>query len=398
MRWGSGFSALTDSGAAAEQAAAAVRAALGEGPADLAIALFSAHHVERARDLREALVRALAPACLIGASARGVISNEHEVESGAALTVMAARLPGVELAPFIVTNDAWQAAAGDADEFARSAPGATNAELVLLLGDPFSLDAERVLGAFNRFAPGVRLVGGMCSAAARPGANAIVLNDWVANEGGVAVALRGALRVDVVVSQGCRPVGPALDVTRADGNVLIALDGEPALERAEQVLRSLPAADVARARAGLFVGRPARSGASGRGDYLVRNVLGADREQGAIAIADRVREREKIRFHVRDAETATEDLELLLSPQSYDSPAQGALLFACNGRGRGLYARPDGDLTVLRAALGEGVPTAGMFCAGEIGPVGEKNFLHGHTASIALVRPREVERPPAQRG
>ncbi len=63
------------------------------------------------------------------------------------------------------------------------------------------------------------------------------------------------------------------------------------------------------------------------------------------------------------------------------------LLFACNGRGTGLYGAPDGDIAPLQSALGGAVPAAGMFCAGEIGPVGERSLLHGHTASIAIIRP-----------
>jgi small ligand-binding sensory domain FIST len=101
-----------------------------------------------------------------------------------------------------------------------------------------------------------------------------------------------------------------------------------------------------------------------------------------------VPEREKIRLHVRDANTAREDLELLLAPQEFDGRAAGALLFSCNGRGKGLFGVPDRDITTLQRALGPDVPIAGMFCAGEIGPVGDRNFLHGHTASIAIVRPR----------
>jgi small ligand-binding sensory domain FIST len=169
--------------------------------------------------------------------------------------------------------------------------------------------------------------------------------------------------------------------------VVIEIDGQPALERVEQVLRSLSPVERERLARGLYVGRPARRGAEGRGDYLIRNLLGADRDRGVIAIGDRVAEREKLRIHVRDAGTAQEDLELLLSPQAFDVPASAALVFACNGRGRGLYGRPDGDISILRAALGEALPAAGMFCAGEIGPVGERNFVHGHTACIALLRP-----------
>ncbi len=107
-----------------------------------------------------------------------------------------------------------------------------------------------------------------------------------------------------------------------------------------------------------------------------------------LAVGDLLGEREKIRFHVRDAETAREDLEMLLSPQVVDVRPAAALLFACNSRGRGLYGQPDGDVSILRSVLGDPVPAAGMFCAGEIGPVGDRNFVHGHTASIALIRPR----------
>ena len=261
---------------------------------------------------------------------------------------------------------------------------------MLLLADPFSFDIERCLAAFNRHAPGTRVVGGMASAGQRPGSNALLLNDWVAHEGGVGLALRGALRVDVVVSQGCRPVGPELEVTKADGNLVLELDGESAVERAEKVLRRLPQAEQALLKNGLYVGRPARSGASGQGDYLIRNLLGADRSRGALAIADVMAEQEKIRLHVRDAGTAIEDLELMLSPQEFDSRAAGALLFACNGRGKGLFGTADRDISTLQSALGGSTPIGGMFCAGEIGPVGDRNLLHGHTASIAVVRPKEA--------
>ena len=387
MRWASAFSALPGARAAAEEAAGAIETALGPGPVDLAIAFFGAHHVREASAIAGALKQRLAPGTLIGGSAHGVISSEHEVEEGAALTVIAGRLPSVGLHPFILTNEAWSEAAGDALAFGRIAPGAIGAELVVLLGDPFSLDVEGVLSVFQRHAPGVRVVGGMASAGPRPGSNALLLNDWLAAEGGVALAFHGALRADVIVSQGCRALGPPLEVTRVDGNMVIELDGQPALERAEQVLRSLSPADRERLQRGLLVGRPVRRGAEGRGDYVIRSVLGADRDKGAIAIGDRVSEREMLRLHVRDAGTAQEDLELLLSPQAFDSPASAALLFACNGRGRGLYGRPDGDIAILRGALGDAVPAAGMFCAGEIGPVGRKNHVHGHTACVAVVRP-----------
>jgi len=388
MCWASAASTLSDSAAAAAEAAVALEQVLGPDPVDLVLVFFSAHHVAAAEPIARALRERLRPGCLAGASAHGVVTAEHEIESEPALSAIAARLPGVKVDPFVLPGQGWDEAAEDPLVFARQAPGTAGAELVIVLGDPFSLDLGGLLAAFERHAPGVRLVGGLASAAPRPGSNALVLNDWVAAEGGVAVALSGALRVDVVVSQGCRAIGPPLVVTGGEGNVIAELDGQPALERAEEVLRSLPGGEQERLRLGLYVGLPARRDAEGRGDYLIRALLGGDRERGLLAVGDRVVAGQRVRLHVRDAGTAREDLELLLSPQVVDTRAAAVLLFACNGRGRGLYGAPDGDIGPLQEALGGGVPAAGMFCAGEIGPVGERNFLHGHTASIAIVRPR----------
>lgn len=388
MRWASATSVLPSATDAAAEVARAIGRELGDSAVDLAIAFFTAEHVPGADMLAATLTRELKPHCLAGVSARGVVSTAHEIEGGAALTVIAACLPGARLAPFVVTGEGWDEALDDPLAFARMTPGAAGAELVMVLADPFSVDIDRMLAAFNVHAPGVRVVGGMTSVAARPRANALILNDWVSREGGIAIGFGGDLRIDVIVSQGCRPIGPVLEVTRADGNLMIELDGQPALERTEQVLQELDEPERARLQHGLYLGRPARAEVSGRGDYLIRNLLGADRDRGVIAVGDRVTEKEKVRFHVRDAATAKEDLEMLLTPQAFDTRAGAALLFACNGRGRGLYGRPDGDIAILQGALGGGIPTAGMFCAGELGPVGARNFVHGHTASIAVMRPK----------
>jgi len=354
---------------------------------DLAIAFFTRPLAAPPDALSETLKRTLSPGCRMGVSAGAVVSTEREIDQGPALALIAARLPGVEVKPFLLEPSSWGEGMDDPREFARHTPGVERATIVILLGDPFSLDVERVLRGFNRHAPGLPVVGGMASAGARPHSNLLMLNDWAAHEGGVAVALGGALRADVVVSQGCRPIGPPLEVTRVEQNVIFELDGQPALERAEQVLRELPASEQEHLKHGLYLGRPARGGSgTGRGDYLIRNLLGADRDRGALAVADRVAARERLRFHVRDARIAREDLEMLLAPQAFDVRAEAALMFSCNGRGRAFFGEPDRDLLTLREGLGGAVPTAGFFAAGEIGPVGGRNHLHGHTASIAIFR------------
>ena len=388
MRWASAASRLDEPAAAAAQVAAELRAQLGESQLDLVLAFVSGPGATRTSAATEALRRELPAVTFAAVSARGVVTREHEVEQGIALSVVAARLPGVDVKPFLLLQDAWAEPVENEAAFELRAPGVRGAEIVFLIGDPFSLDLDRVLGLFNRWAPGVRVVGGLASAAARPGGNTLVLNDWMAREGGFAIALHGAIRADVVVSQGCEPIGPPLDVTHVEDNLILTLDGQPAVERVEQVLRGVPESERGRLQQGLYVGRPARGEASGRGDYLIRNLLGADRDRGALAVADVIGQREKIRLHVRDARAAQDDLLMLLSPQAFDSAASGALLFACNGRGRALFGEPDRDIRTLQESLAASAPCAGMFCAGELGPVGERNFLHGHTASIAIIRPR----------
>jgi small ligand-binding sensory domain FIST len=388
MRWAAAESRHEEPAAAATEVGESLAGSLGEGPVDLVLAFLTAELTGGAEEIAAALRQRLAPGCLAAVSGASVIGAARELESGPALTAVAARLPGVEVRPFLLVAASWGDAADDPLEFARHTPGAEGAELVLLFADPFSLDTDRVLRAFHRHARGVRVVGGVASAGPRPGGNVLVLNDWLSHEGGIGIALQGALRADVVVSQGCRPIGPPLRVTKVDANLVLELDGQPALERAEQVLRDLPEREREVLKNGLYVGRPAKGGASGRGDWLIRNLMGANRDRGALAVADLMAENETVRLHVRDAASATEDLELLLAPQEFDSKAMGALLFSCTGRGRRFFGKPDRDIATLQAALGGSVPAAGFFCAGEIGPVGERNFVHGHTASIAIVRAR----------
>ena len=190
-----------------------------------------------------------------------------------------------------------------------------------------------------------------------------------------------------VVSQGCRPYGSPLTVTRAEGNVIYELAGRPTMERLiDQIKHGLSVADVANLESGgLHLGRVIDEHRSefGPGDFLVRNVVGVDRATGAVAVNDEVPVGTTVQFHVRDADTADEDLRALLAARHGD----GALVFTCNGRGERLFDQPDHDAAVVSELVGP-VPTAGFFAAGEFGPIGGSNFVHGFTAAIALFRDR----------
>jgi small ligand-binding sensory domain FIST len=231
--------------------------------------------------------------------------------------------------------------------------------------------------------PGFPLVGGLGGAPGGPGANRLFLDGEVHERGGVGVLLGGDVGVRTVVSQGCRPIGPAMVVTRAERNVLLELAGSPAYRRLAEIVTALPPAEQELAGRGLHVGIAINEYADdhGRGDFLIRGVTGVDEATGAVAIGDLVEVGQTIRFQVRDATGAGEDLTELLGSE----PAAGALLFSCNGRGTTMFPSADHDPSTLRTVLGD-AGVAGFFAAGEIGPVGGRNHLHGFTASVLTFR------------
>lgn len=359
---------------------------------DLVLVFISAHFTHNVRQIATRLREILQPAAIIGCTAESVISREQEIENQAAISLIAGRLPQVTATPFwLQTVDAdWPRLLLDQDEFERRVDPPPDTRLFILLGDPFSSPMDDILQAFNQYYPEIPLVGGMASGALRPSGNALIVNDQVLNEGVVGIALSGALEPDIIVSQGCRPIWRPFKITSARANIIYELEGRPPMAWLEELIPELPEDERALLENGLFVGRAVSSREIlGRGDFLIRGVMGIDQDNGAIVINDSIIDGEMVQFHVRDALTAQEDLEMLLIPQSFRAPALGGLLFNCNGRGLRLYDHPNGDISLIQNNLNQ-VHMAGFFCAGEIGPLGSASYLHGHTASLVLFRPQST--------
>ncbi len=350
-------------------------------PADLAFVFASLHHApEFARIASEIRARGLGRHVL-GCTGESIIGAGSEIEEKPALSLWSIRLPGVTAEPLRLLYDGDDFAGWPApsDDLANAS--------VLLLGDPFTFPVDRLLKKANESSRGLRLVGGMASASQTAGRNRFILDDQVFDDGAVAVKLSGPLTVRTVVSQGCRPIGRHFVVTKIDRNLIRELGRRPALEVLREVFDSLEPDERALFQQGVHIGRVINEyqDTFQRGDFLVRNVLGAD-EAGGIAITDLVRVGQTIQFHVRDADTADEDLRDLLEREIAarpDAKIHGALLFSCNGRGTRLFETPHHDVEAVRDVLGP-IPVAGFFAMGEIGPIGGQNFIHGYTASIVL--------------
>ena len=384
-RCGAGGSELPDLERAIEEATARARARLGgSGEADLAVVFVSGAHGAAIRPALDGLADSLGTRALLAATAEGVLAGAREHESGPIVAVWLARLPGA-----VVETVALEYAPGaDGGSFLgwpqRLVDDWPEGAGMVLVADPFSFPVDRFIARMEEEHPGMPIVGGMASAGGIPGCNTLVAGRHLSDCGAVGVVVGGAARIRPVVSQGCRPVGRPMVITRAEENVIVELGGRPAVERLREVYASIDEADRHLFRNSPHLGRVASEYQERfeRGDFLVRSVLGADPDSGILAVGDLMRTGQTVQFHVRDAATAHEDLLCLLTRDGGAEPA-GALVFTCNGRGTRLFAEPDHDARCLRDALGD-VPAAGFFAQGEIGPIGKRNFLHGFTASIAL--------------
>lgn len=348
---------------------------VGEAP-DLAVLFVTAPHLGLMAEIAETVRTALRPGTLLGAAASSVLGGDREIEEGPAVSLWAGRVGPVEP----VRLETQRLDGGWAVTGLPRQEGLTP-RVLLLLTDPFTFPADGALHRWRAKAPALTVVGGMASAARGPGGNRLVLDEAVHDRGAVGVLLDPSVVSGTVVSQGCRPVGQAYVVTRATDNVIHDLAGVPALDRLREIVAGLDADDRALIGHGLHVGRviDERQDDYGRGDFLVRNVTGADPEAGDIVIGDVADVGSTVQFQVRDAASADEDLRRLLAGEH----GRAALVFTCNGRGSRLFGEPDHDAHLVHEQVDRGA-VAGMFCAGELGPVGGRNFVHGFTASVVL--------------
>ncbi len=353
-------------------------------PIDLAFVFFSSQYSEFAPSIAAGLPERLGTDHILGCNAESIIANEQEIHMQPALALWAASLPGVQIE---TCHLQYERLVDDAALTGWTEPllGAwPEGSTILVLADPFSFPVEELLSRLNQDREGVPVIGGMSSGGASPGECLLCRGGETFHTGAVLARISGNCHVRPLVSQGCRPIGTPCVVTKAQRNEIHELGGMPALERLKSIFETLPTRERQLVNAGPHIGRVVNEYQDRfqHGDFLIRNVIGVDEASGSLTVADWVKPGQTIQFHVRDHETAHVDLKAVLD-QASGSPAQGALMFSCNGRGTRLFPQEHHDATLFRQRLGP-LPLAGFFAAGEIGPVGQQNFVHGFTASMAI--------------
>lgn len=414
MKWTSTLSTRSSLEAAVTEVVEQASQNLGEA-ADLGLVFISSAFASEYARLMPLLQERLPDMTLIGCGGGGVIGatgwgETREVEDGPALSLSLAVLPGVEIRAFHIPADALPDLDSSPDTWVEltGVPVTDNPQFILL-ADGFSARVTDLLQGLDYAYPGSMKVGGLTGPGMTGAGIGLFCNYRFYREGTVGLALSGNIVLETIVAQGCRPIGPLYQVTEAERNIVLGLVEQPMgmvmtevggtqrtqqrtpLEVLQELIQDLSEEDRQLAQHSLFVGVAQSEFKQNleQGDFLIRNLLGVDPRVGAIAIGDRIRPGQRIRFHLRDAKTSADDLEFLLQRyQQQSSPttsATGALLFSCLGRGEGLYGEANFDSRLFGRYLNR-VPLSGFFCNGEIGPVGNSTFLHGYTSVFGICR------------
>ena len=384
MKAGEALVLAADPRAAAQQAAVQAKAALGGASPSLAVLFASAHFFGSASAVVAAVSEEIGPVPLIGCVTDGVAGGGREIESEPAVSLwLAADLGPVQTfaMEFIQTQSA-----GAFGGF-RFGPGPSGMHLMLC--DPFTFPIGDLLTHLNQNVPGAMIMGGMASGGSARRQSRLFLDGRVLTEGAVGVHLPQA-EIHPLVAQGCRPVDSPYTVTRAEGQWILELGGRPPLARLQELAATLASPEQELLAKGPYLGMviDEYQAEPGQGDFLIRGIVGAEPSSGAVAVEGEVEVGQTVQFQIRDARSADEDLRHVLEREADalgGRPPAGALLFTCNGRGSRMFGEPDHDAGLVQAVLGE-IPVAGLFCAGELGPVGGRNFMHTFTASVALFR------------
>ena len=330
---------------------------------------------------------------LAGCSSNSLIVGGSEIEENAGLVLALYALPGAEVQGFHFAQEQVEEANGPGYWPLETgvAPEQTNGWLTF--ADPFHLDAEAWMRSWNEAYAPLPVLGGLASGDSGEQRTQVYLNGDVFEEGGVAISVGGDVKLLGVISQGCTPIGETWTLTRVEQNLIHEIGNRPAYEVLAETVNRLSAEDQRKTRGNLFIGLVVNEYLDEfhRGDFLVRNLLGGDPSSGVLAVGAMPRAGQTVQFQRRDAAAATEDMNELLAhakTQVAGAAVYGGCLCCCNGRGQNLFGSPNHDAQTIQRQLGP-LGLAGFFCNGEIGPVGEKNFLHGYTASLALFVKKE---------
>ncbi len=392
MKWSSGVSESPSLETAFEECYAKIKSEL-DGDPNLVMAFAGVDYANSYSTIPRLVSKKFPTATFIGCSGNGIIGDGREIENRPGFSLTAASLPAVKITPFHVTDEdlpdgddpphKWEEILGvkssDRPEF-------------IILADPFSMRSQNLVKGLDYAFPGSTIIGGIASGGRQPEEKPLFFEKKDTLNGVVGVALSGNIQIDTIVAQGCKPIGELMRITRCRRNILEEINGQRPFDALGDIYMNLPEEDQKLFQHSLFLGvvmDPFNEDPA-MGDFLIRNVLGADQEKGVVAIGELLQEGQIVQFHLRDSRTSADNLNDMLNSypnEISEDDGAGALLFSCLGRGSYLYEKPDHDTDLFREKIGN-IPLTGFFCNGEIGPVGGTTHIHGYTSAFGVIKSR----------
>ena len=365
-----------------------LRTQLGDRSVSLGLVFMSPKFFPQAQATLEILrVHARIP-LLAGCSSASLVAGSREIEDATGIVLALYSLPGAELKGFRFTQTQVEEAGDENYWPLESGVAQKKSNGWLAFIDPFHLDAESWVRSWNQSYAPLPVFGGLSSGIFSEQTTQVYLNGEVFEDGGVAISVGGEVKLSGVISQGCTPIGETWTLTHVEQNLIHQIANRPAYAVLAETVQQLSPADQQKARGNLFIGLVVNEYLEDfhRGDFLVRNLIGGDPNSGVLAVAALPRAGQTMQFHRRDAAAANEDMGELLGHAKKKigrATIYGGCLCCCNGRGKNLFGQPNHDAERVQNELGP-LGLAGFYGNGEIGPVGDKNYLHGFTASLAL--------------
>jgi small ligand-binding sensory domain FIST len=370
---------------------AAHRALVAAGPAPVEIAIvFSGtrHDEDEYFGVLSAVRRTIPDAVIVGCSATGVLTGAEEVENATAVAVLALGgqplptplfIPGVRAEPRI-------AGARLGREVLALLGGDATGAAVAVLVDPAELDATDFVAGIADAAPNLIITG--AGASGGESGCRVFWQDAAQADACVALVIPRDLHPSLGMTQGCQALGDPLTITAAEGNLILEIEGRPAIEALERAL-SNPRHPGLRQMAKHLLAGISELGAGGRSDYVVRPFAIAESDRPALAVAEPVRAGQTICFTMRDAIGAREDMKAMLDEQAearearHDSAPKFGVYFNCAGRGSDLYGQPGLDPELIQRRFGP-LPLAGIQSSFEIAPTCGRPRIHMLTGVLLL--------------
>ena len=307
----------------------------------------------------------------VGTVGFGVCAPPREYFDEPAMAAMAAPVPESAFRIFSgITENTDPAIEAAADWLGDTPP------LIVTHADPRAENLPELIDELAQRTNGF-LVGGL---AASRGAHPLLTDQVREGEiSGVMLSLE-EIPVAAALTQGCSPIGPVHQITTAEQNILIELDGRPALDVFKEDIGDVLARDLQKVAGYIFAALPVSG--SDTGDYLVRNLTGIDPEQGLLAIGETIESGDRIMFCRRDHDSAVEDMRRMLGDlksRAGNAPIRGGLYYSCCARGPNQFGEDSRELGIIAEELGD-FPLVGFFANGEI----SHNRLYGYTGVLTL--------------